>query len=233
MKNNIDILAFGAHPDDVELSCSGTLLKHISIGYSVAIADLTRGELGTRGNATLRKKEAELAAKIMGVKHRENISLPDGFFEISLLKVITVIRKYKPKIVLTNALKDRHPDHGRGAKLVSEACFLSGLVKIKTGKQEPHRPLAVYHYIQDRYIQPDFVVDITPFIDKKMEAIKAYSSQFYNPNSKERETPISAKNFFDYVKQKHREYGRFINVEFAEGFVKSRALGVEDILSLK
>jgi bacillithiol biosynthesis deacetylase BshB1 len=236
----IDILAIGIHPDDVELSCAGTLLKHIAAGYTAGIVDLSKGELGTRGNAELRLKEAAASAKILGVKFRENLGMEDGFFlndRINLYKIIEKIREHRPKIVLCNAVSDRHPDHGRAAKLVSEACFYSGLAKIETGHdkemQQPHRPQAVYHYIQDRHLHPDLVVDVTPFIDKKMEAIMAFSSQFFDPQSKEPSTPISSPDFLEHVKAKMRVFGRDIQVEFAEGFTVERIIGVEDLITLR
>ena len=235
----LDILAFGAHPDDVELSCSGTLLKHIKLGRSVGIIDLTQGELGTRGSAELRLKEAAKAAEILGVLVRENLSMSDGFFQNDKehqIQIIQKIRQYKPSVVLCNAVSDRHPDHGRASQLVSEACFYSGLIKVETfqeGKlQEPWRPSAVYHYVQDRYIKPDFVIDVSPFVDTKMEAIMAFSSQFYDANSKEPESPITSKNFLDYVKSKMMVFGRDINVEYAEGFTSERTIGIADLFEL-
>lgn len=237
---SIDILAIGIHPDDVELSCAGTLLKHIAAGYSAGIIDLTKGELGTRGSAELRLKEADAAAKILGVKFRENLGMEDGFFKndkINLFLLVEKIRQYRPKIVLCNAVADRHPDHGRASEMVSEACFYSGLAKIETAynkeMQLPHRPVAVYHYIQDRNLKADLVVDITPFIDKKIEAIMAFSSQFFDPNSKEPATPISSPEFMESVKAKMRVYARDIQAEFAEGFTVERTIGVEDLLKLK
>ncbi len=236
----IDILAIGIHPDDVELSCAGTLLKHIAAGYSAGILDLTKGELGTRGSAELRLEEAEAAAKILGVQFRDNLGLEDGFFKndkINLYLLVEKIREYRPKIVLCNAIADRHPDHGRASQMVSEACFYSGLAKIETAfnkeLQKPHRPVAVYHYIQDRNLKPDLVVDITPFIDKKIEAIMAFSSQFFDPQSKEPSTPISSPEFMETVKAKMRIYGRDIQAEFAEGFTVERTIGVDDLLLLK
>ena len=221
----IDILAFGAHPDDVELSCSGTILKNISEGKKVGIVDLTKGELGTRGTASIRAKEANAAAKILGVEFRENLKMADGFFQNDKkhqLKIIQKIRQYKPDVVLANAIEDRHPDHGRAAKLIADACFLSGLVKITTKyngkKQEAWRPKGVYHYIQYRKHRPDFVIDISRFINKKMEAIQCFSSQFFNPDSKEPATLISHPKFFDYVKKREEEYGEIINAKYAEGF---------------
>lgn len=235
----IDILAIGVHPDDVELSCSGTLMKHIRAGKKIGILDLTKGELGTRGNASLRAKEATAAAKILGVAFRDNLGVKDGFFQNDAahqLKLIQKIRLYQPEIILCNAVSDRHPDHGRAAQLVSEACFYAGLIKVKTkhkGKEQlPHRPKAVYHYIQDRFIKPDFVVDVTPFIDKKMEAILAFSSQFYNPKSKEPVTPISTSDFIDFVKARMMNFGRDINVKYAEGFTVERTIGVNNIFDL-
>jgi len=237
----LDILAIGVHPDDVELSCSGTILKHIALGKKVGILDLTRGELGTRGNAELRTIEANNAAKILGVSVREQLNMADGFFENNekhIKEIITVLRKYQPEIVLCNAISDRHPDHGRSAKLEADACFYSGLIKIETfdenGKsQKAWRPKAVYHYIQDHFIKPDFVVDITAHMDKKMESIMAYSSQFFDPNSKEPETPISTKNFIDTVKAKSNLFGRAINTDYAEGFTTNKYIGVENLFDLK
>lgn len=231
----VDILAIGIHPDDVELSCSGTLLKHIAQGKTVGILDLTRGELGTRGTPQIRREEAMKSAEILGVKFREIMELRDGFFnggEPEMMAVLKKIREYQPEIVLCNAIEDRHPDHGRAAKLVAEACFYSGLVKIKTG-QDAWRPKAVYHYIQDRYIAPDFVVDVTPFVEKKLEAIMAFSSQFYDPNSKEPMTPIAGESFLEFVKSKMRVLGRDINVDFAEGFTTARVPGVDDLFALR
>lgn len=235
----LDILAIGVHPDDVELSCAGTLLKHIALGKTAGILDLTRGELGTRGSAELRTREANASAKILGLSVREQLTMPDGFFENNesyQREIIKMIRKYQPEIVLCNAVSDRHPDHGRAAKLTADACFYSGLVKIETeldGKQQAAwRPKMVYHYIQDHYLKPDFVVDITPHFDKKMESVMAFSSQFFDPNSKEPETPISSKNFRDYVAAKHAIMGRSINVEYAEGFTVSRAIGVKNLFDL-
>ena len=239
MNQFLDILAFAAHPDDVELSCSGTLMKHIDEGKKVGIIDLTEGELGSRGSVELRYEEADAASKIMGLTVRENLKIADGFFEINeenKLKIVKAIRTYKPKIVLANAVEDRHPDHGRAAQLVSEACFLAGLRKVETivgGQlQEAYRPQVVYHYIQDRYIKPDFVVDITPYIERKMEAIQAYKSQFYDPNSTEPQTPISGADFLDFVKARCNEFGRPIGAQYAEGFTAERLLGVESFFDL-
>lgn len=236
----LDILAVGVHPDDVELGCSGTILHHISQGHSVGILDLTQGELGTRGNAELRLEEAEHSRQILGVKCRENINIADGFFthnEENLRKIIRIIRKYQPSIVLANAIEDRHPDHGRAAKLTADACFLSGLPKIVTfdddnNEQVAWRPNTVCHYMQDRSLKPDFVLDISPFIQTKLEAIYAFKSQFYNPSSDEPETPISSKNFIDSVLAKDKVYGRLINVEYAEAFIATRTIGVRSLFDI-
>lgn len=232
----LDILAFGSHPDDVELSCSGTLLKHISQGKKAGIIDLTRGELGTRGNIETRKKEAGKAAKILGISVRESLGFADGFFvndRKHQLEIIKKIRQYQPEIVLANAPSDRHPDHGRGSQLVSDACFYSGLAKIKTGKgQKAWRPKAIYFYIQDRYLKPDFVVDVSEFMNKKLDAIAAFSSQFYNPSSKEPETPISSPYFIGFVKARAADFGRNIGVQYAEGFIAARPLGVNSFFDL-
>lgn len=236
----IDILAFGAHPDDVELSAAGSLLKHKSMGKSIGIIDLTLGELGTRGNSETRKMEASEASQILGLDIRENLEMADGFFEINqenLLKVIQVIRKYKPRVVLANAPSDRHPDHARGAELVSRACFLAGLPKIQTFNksvlQESWRPKVLLHYIQDQFIKPDFVIDITPWHEEKMRAIAAFKTQFYNPNSNEPQTPISSKEFWELLKGKAQLMGRYASFELGEGFIQSRPTGIEefDILS--
>jgi len=238
--NKIDILAIGVHPDDVELGASGTLLKHKDAGYTFGICDLTQGELGTRGSGALRLIEAERSSKILGAQFRVNLGMKDGFFqhdEESIRKIISVIRACQPKIVLCNAPKDRHPDHGRASKLVSDACFYSGLVKIKTTAngtlQTTHRPDAVYHYIQDRSIKADLVVDISQYIDQKIEAIMAFSSQFYDPKSNEPETPISSKNFIEFVKAKNKTYARDIQVEYAEGYTVERVIGIENLFDLR
>ncbi|MCL6460874.1 bacillithiol biosynthesis deacetylase BshB1 [Flavobacterium micromati] len=232
----LDILAFGAHPDDVELGCAGTILKEVSLGKKVGIVDLTRGELGTRGSAEIRDQEANAAAKILGVVARENLEMRDGFFindEKHQLEIIKMIRKYQPEIVLCNAIDDRHIDHAKGSKLVSDACFLSGLMKIETQldgiQQNAWRPKIVYHYIQWKNIAPDFVVDITGFTDKKTESILAYSSQFYDPNSTEPESPISSKNFLESLNYRSRDFGRLVGVEHAEGFTAERYLAVNSL----
>jgi bacillithiol biosynthesis deacetylase BshB1 len=239
MSSQIDILAFGAHPDDVELSAGGTLLRHRALGKTIGIVDLTEGELGTRGTVETRYAEAKKAAEILGLTLRTNLQLADGFFqhnESSLMKVIEVIRAYRPKIVLTNAITDRHPDHGRAAKLVSEACFLSGLSKIKSSyngiNQEAHRPNAVYHYIQDRFQKPDFVVDISPYVDQKLAAIAAFQTQFWNPESIEPSTPISSKEFINYITASMQVHGRSIGVAYAEGFNVERQIGVSNLFDL-
>ena len=235
----VDILAFAAHPDDVELSAAGTLIKHIKAGKKVALVDLTQGEQGSRGTIETRYTEAADASEILGLSARINLKMEDGFFTHSqenLLKIIEQIRYFKPEIVLCNAIEDRHPDHGRASKLVSEACFLSGLRKIETGhdedKQEAHRPKAVYHYIQDRYIKPDFVVDVTEFVEQKFEAIRAYKTQFYDPASKEPQTPISGEEFFGFLRGRMAEFGRTIGVNYAEGFTVERIPGVESFFDL-
>lgn len=232
----LDILAFGAHPDDVELSCSATIAKEISLGKKVGIVDLTRGELGTRGSAELRDKEAAKAAEILGISIRENLGFADGFFvndKKHQLEIIKMIRKYQPEIVLCNAVDDRHIDHPKGSNVVSDACFLSGLIKIETeldGKpQEKWRPKQVYHYIQWKNIEPDFVVDVTGFMDVKIKSVMAYSSQFFDPKSNEPETPITSKNFIDSIVYRANDLGRLIGVEAAEGFTTERYIAVESL----
>ena len=236
----LDILAFGAHPDDVELGCSGTIAKEVALGKKVGIIDLTRGELGTRGSKEIREQEAMAAATILGVSVRENLNFRDGFFtndEKHQLEIIKLIRKYQPDIVLCNAIDDRHIDHGKGSKLVSDACFLAGLSKIETElnstKQTAWRPRVVYHYIQWKNIEPDFVVDITGYMEKKMQAVMAYGSQFFDPNSSEPETPITSKNFLNSVKYRAQDLGRLVNVESAEGFTVERYLTVNSLSDLK
>lgn len=236
----LDLLAFGAHADDVELSCSGTLLKHISLGKKVGIIDLTRGELGTRGTPEIREQESMNSANIMGIDIRENLGMRDGFFvndETHQLHVIRMIRKYQPDIILANAIRDRHPDHGRAAQLVEDAVFLSGLRMIQTSEEEheqdPWRPRVVYHYIQDEWIAPDLVVDITNFSVKKIEAIRAYQSQFFDPNSKEPETYISRSDFIESLIFRAQELGKMIGVKYGEGFTSRRKTGVENLFHLK
>ncbi|MEQ8625613.1 MAG: bacillithiol biosynthesis deacetylase BshB1 [Vicingaceae bacterium] len=235
----LKILAIGAHPDDIELSCAGTILKEIATGAKVGILDLTQGELGTRGSAELRLEEANNSAEILGLSCRENLKFKDGFFEnneVHQVAIARVLRKYQPDIVLSNAKHDRHPDHGRASKLISDACFYSGLRKIVTEydgvEQEPWRPKAIYNYIQDRFIIPDFVVDISPYVDQKIDAIKAFKSQFYNPASKEPESPLTMKNFFDFIRGRMADMGRYINVDYAEGFTVERPLGVNNLSDL-
>jgi bacillithiol biosynthesis deacetylase BshB1 len=235
----LDILAFGAHPDDVELGCGGTIAKEIALGKKVGVIDLTRGELGTRGSVEIRDKEAEAAAKILGITVRENLNMRDGFFvndEIHQLAIVQMIRKYQPEIVLCNAFEDRHIDHGKGSKLVSDACFLSGLIKVETkykGQiQSVWRPKVVYHYLQWKNLNPDFVVDITGFNEKRKEAILAYSSQFYNPESEEPETLIATKNFLSSLDYRVQDFGRLIGTDYAEGFNVERYLGVSSLADL-
>lgn len=235
----IDILAFGAHPDDVELSAGGTLLQQIALGKKVGLVDLTRGELGTRGTPEIRTQEATQSAKLMGASLRVNLDFADGFFTHDrehLLAVVEIIRLTQPEIILANSLSDRHPDHGRAAKLVAEASFLAGLSKVETEwegkKQSPHRPRIVYHYIQDHNLVADFVVDISAHIEKKIELIKSYKSQFYDPNSPEPNTPISSKDFWEFIFAKARTYGRPAGLEFAEGFNVTRTIAVDDLFKL-
>jgi N-acetylglucosamine malate deacetylase 1 len=236
----VDILAIGVHPDDIELSCAGTILAAVAEGKKVAIVDLTQGELGTRGTAAIRKIEAANAALVLGVVARENLQMADGFFENNQahqIKVIEQIRKYKPSIILCNANSDRHPDHGRAAKLVADAAFLSGLVKIETfdengNKQDKHRPAYVFNYIQDRYLKPDFLMDISHFIEKKIESIKCYTTQFFNENSEEPATYISSPNFLETVKARDMILGKRIGVAFAEGFTTEKMIGLKSFDSL-
>lgn len=231
----LDILVFGAHPDDVELGCGGTIAKETAKGKKVGIVDLTRGELGTRGSAEIRHAEASAAAQVLGVAVRENLNMRDGFFandEAHQLQVIEVIRKYRPEIVICNAVHDRHIDHGRGSQLVSDACFLSGLRKIETAGLEVWRPRAVYHYIQWKNLEPDVVVDISGYIEKKEAAIRAYGSQFYNPSLNEPSTPISSKSFMESVRYRAQDLGRLIGTDFGEGFTVERLPGVSSLLDL-
>lgn len=239
MNKQVDILAIGAHPDDIELSCSGTIINEVENGKTVGLIDLTKGELGTRGSGELRMKEAEAARQVLGAEYRINLNYRDGFFthdEAHLTPLIIAIRASKAEIVLANALEDRHPDHGRAGKLIAEACFLSGLRRIETkedGKpQESHRPRLVLHYNQDRLLKPDICIDISNVFEKKIESIMKYSSQFYDPDSEEPETPISTKDFMKFVEGRAIEYGRPINARYAEGFRCERYLGVDSIGSL-
>lgn len=241
----IDILAIGVHPDDVELGTSGTLLRHIAAGKTVGLLDLTRGELGTRGTADIRDIEAAEAAKLMGAVFRKQVGLEDGFFQWSkdaILHIIQVIRLHQPDVILANALDDRHPDHGRAAKLVADACFYSGLAKISTvdelgNVQARWRPRALYHYIQDRNLKPDFVVDITEFMEAKIELVKTFKSQFFEGNgagqyAAELQTPISGADFLEFLYAKARAYGREAGFEYAEAFNVSRVPGVRDLYDL-
>lgn len=231
----VDILAFGAHPDDVELGCGGTIAKLISEGKTCAIVDLTRGELGTRGTDLTRKKEATEAAKILGVSARENLGLKDGFLvnsEEYQMEIVKMIRKYRPEIVLANAIDDRHPDHAKGAKLVSDACFLAGLRKIETvldrENQEVWRPKHIFHYIQWKNIEPEFVIDISDHLDKKIEACMAFKTQFYDPTSKEPETPITSKDFYESLTYRAQDLGRLSGVAYAEGFTTEKLIALKN-----
>lgn len=235
----LDILVTAAHPDDAELGCGGTIISHVEMGKKVGIADFTRGEMATRGTPEIRDEETKISSKILGISVRENLNFADVFFKNDdqhSLKLIKVIRKYKPEIVFTSAMYDRHPDHQKCAVLTVRACFLSGLSKIETasgGKsQQPWRPKALYHYIQDRYIEPGFVVDITPYWHKKFEAIKAFKSQFYNPSGNEPETYISQKGFLEYIEARAIEMGRAIGVKYGEGFTTQRQVGIKSLFDL-
>src|SRR6185437_3597778 len=238
----LDLLAFGVHPDDIELSCAGTLLTEKNNGKKVGIIDLTRGELGTRGTGETREEEAENSAKILGTDVRENLDMADAFFkndEENQRKIITVLRKYRPEIILCNAPDDRHPDHGRSAQLVTDAAFLSGLMKIETtdekGKnQEAWRPKYVFNYIQDLYFKPDFVIDVSNVFDKKIEAIEAFTTQFYNPNSNDKapQTYISSPEFLESVINRAKMYGKMIGVKYAEGFISKKMIGVKTLDAL-
>ena len=236
----LDILAFGAHPDDVEISCGATLLKYTKEGKSIGIIDLTKGELGTRGSIEKRYEEANKAAVFLGLKIRENLNMGDGFISHSKenkLKIIECIRKYQPELILANSVHDRHPDHAKGAKLVAEASFLSGLRKIETESdglpQEAYRPKMLLHYVQDYYLTPDVILDVSETGKEKIELIKCYSSQFYNPSSKEPKTPISGEEFFDYLEGRMLSLGRELGVKYGEAYTIDRTLGVEDLFFLK
>lgn len=236
----IDILAFGAHPDDIELGAGGTLAREIEAGRKVGVIDLTRGELGTRGTPESRDQESAASAEILGLEFRINLCFRDGFFtndEFHQRTIVSYIRHYQPEIVLCNAVRDRHPDHGKGGALVSTACFLSGLNKVKTEwegvEQNAWKPRAVYHYIQDRYIRPDIVVDITAHMEIKMKAVMAFKTQFYNPDSIEPETAISSKEFLEFLYARAIEFGRPIGVKYAEGFSVERLPGIDSLLHLK
>jgi len=236
----LDILVFAVHPDDAELGCSGTILKHIAAGKKVGIVDLTRGELGTRGTPETRDEEAARSATILGLHARENLGMRDGFFkndEEHQLQVIRMIRKYRPEIILSNALHDRHPDHGRAGDLVNDAVFLSGLSKIITefsgNKQDPWRPEMLLQYIQDRYIEPDILIDVTDFWEKKMESIHAFSTQFFNPDNDDQGTYISSPAFLKIIDARARDLGKYIGATYAEGFTSRKYLGVDDLFQLR
>lgn len=238
----LDLLAIGVHPDDVELGCSGWILNEIARGKKAGIVDLTQGELGSRGSVDTRYQEAAEAARILGISARENLKMADGFFkndEAHQRKLIQAIRKYQPEIIIGNALEDRHPDHGRAGRLIADACFLSGLRKIETTNemgiaQDPWRPKYVFHYVQDRYIEPDFVIDITAVFEKRMESIKAYTTQFYNPENESDgpQTYISTPSFLDSVIGRARMMGKKIGVQYGEGFVSEKNLGIKGMDSL-
>jgi bacillithiol biosynthesis deacetylase BshB1 len=235
----LDILAFGAHPDDVELGCGGTLISAIAAGKKVGVIDLTKGELGTRGTTSQRLKEAQLASEVMGLVVRENLGMADGFFENNKenqFAIIETIRRYQPTIIVCNAPEDRHPDHGRAAKLIEDAAFLSGLSKIQSTHngiaQMAWRPTQVFHYIQSRNLVPNFVVDISATIEKKMEAILAHASQFYDPNSNEPNTFISGTSFLEFVKGRAKEFGHQIGVEYGEGFISKKLIGIDSFDAL-
>jgi N-acetylglucosamine malate deacetylase 1 len=241
MDIKLDILVLAAHPDDAELGCGGTIARHVSLGHKVGVVDFTRGELGTRGTVDTRDAEAATSSKILGLSVRENLNFKDGFYsndESHQIEVARVIRKYQPEIVLANAIYDRHPDHGKGAGLSFDSCFISGLVKVVTsdheGKhQQPWRPKAVYHFIQSQYIQPDFIVDISDHWNTKMDAIRAFKSQFYDPQSQEPETYISNPSFMKMLESRAQEYGHAIGVKFGEGFTVRRSIGVDHLFSIR
>jgi N-acetylglucosamine malate deacetylase 1 len=236
----LDILVMAAHPDDAELGCSGTICASIAQGKKVGIVDFTRGELGTRGTPEMRLAESEEATKILGIHARENLGFRDGFFvndEDHLMKLIRVIRRYQPEMVLANAPFDRHPDHIKGSQLAVDACFKAGLRMIETFEddgmpQKEWRPKNVYHYIQDRHIKPDFVVDISNFWEQKEASIRAFKSQFYDPNSTEPNSYLSSPAFLKFVEARNREMGHAIGVEFGEGFTSYKCLGIKDLGSL-
>lgn len=238
--NKLDVLVIAAHPDDAELGCSGTIASHIAKGYKVGIVDLTHGEMGTRGTPEIRLQEAEEAGRILGLSARENLGFKDIYFkddEAHQLELIKIIRKYQPEIVLANAITDRHPDHGKGASLASNACFMSGLRKIETECdglfQQAWRPKFVYHYIQNNYIEPNFIVDISAHWDTKVASIMAFKSQFYDPSSQEPASFISSPEFLPFVESRSREFGHRIMVKYGEGFTVERFLGVDNLFDLK
>jgi bacillithiol biosynthesis deacetylase BshB1 len=240
MAIKLDILVMAAHPDDAELSCAGTILSYLAQGKKVGIVDFTRGEMGTRGTPEIRLQESNEATKILGLHARENLGLADGFFQndqVSQLALIEVIRKYQPEIVLANALEDRHPDHGKGAKLAIDSCFLAGLRMIKTldtqkkADQVAWRPKHVYHYIQDRYLEPDFVIDITEYWDKKEQSIRAFKSQFFDPTSTEPNSYISSPDFLSFIQARAQEMGHKIGVKYGEGFQSQKTMQVKNLFS--
>ncbi len=236
--NKLDILAIAAHPDDIELSCAGTILKHIDEGYKAGILDLTKGELGTRGSASIRMKESAESARILGLSYRENLGMSDGFIEYSksnLNLIIAEIRKTKPEIVLLNAPRDRHPDHGNASKLERDACFYAGLAnwKLNGSRNDLHwRPKSIFYYIQDFALEPDFVIDVSPYVDKKFESIYAFKSQFFKEDMEGPQTPISGKDFMEYLKSRMRTWGRPINAAYAEGFLADHKVGVRSLFNL-
>lgn len=239
MKQEVDILCITAHPDDVEISMAGTVLHHIALGRSVGFVELTAGELGTRGSAEIRKREAEAAKDVLGAAFRYQLGLADGFFRAdreSLERVVISLRRHRPGLVLTNAVRDRHPDHGRAASLVAEACFLSGLRRIETtfegDPQGPWRPSLLLHAIQDHYIKPDLIIDITPYWEKKLEALRCFASQFHDPNSTEPSSPIATPDFLPFLEARAREMGRLLGQTYGEGFTTARPIGVKDLLDL-
>ena len=231
----LDILAFGAHPDDVEIGCGGTIISHIANGKKIGIVDLTKGEMGTRGTPEIREKEAEEAADIMGVDFRLYLEFPDAFLENSKeskMEIVKLIRQYQPEIVLATAVEDRHPDHGTAAQLISDACFISGLRKVEIDGKDAWRPRAVYHYIQFKEIVPSVVVDVSDVYEKKMKAIRAHKSQFHDPNSKEPETVISSPQFFGFIESRAIDFGKQIGVSFGEGFTLNRYVGTANLFDL-
>lgn len=238
MNKKIDVLAIAVHPDDVELSCAATLLKHKSIGKSIGILDLTKGELGTRGSASRRMEESQASAEILGLDYRKNLGFKDGFIEYSetvIAKIVREIRETRPDIVLANAPRDRHPDHGNASKITRDACFYAGLKKYTpaaVGELEPWRPKALYYYIQDFNLEPDFVIDVSGYVDKKFESIMAFKSQFYEDGMTGPQTPISGQDFMDYLKSRMRVWGRPIGAEYAEGFLKDRVIGIDHLFDL-
>lgn len=241
MDIKLDILILAAHPDDAELGCGGTIAKHVALGHKVGVVDFTRGELGTRGTVVTRDAEASVSSKILRLTVRENLNFRDGFYlndEYHQRKVAEVIRKYQPEIVLANAIYDRHPDHGKGAGLSFDSCFISGLSKVETTsqegmKQQPWRPKVLYHFIQSQYIQPDFIVDISSHWTTKMDSIRAFKSQFYDPQNNEPETYISNPSFMKMLESRAQEYGHAIGVKFGEGFTVRRSIGVDNLFSIR